>query len=124
VEVLDLSGNPVGDPNPTFGTNAAQTAATDGDSGIVCWFNACLKNMTLKSLDLRRVANSAATSRRVWNFVQRSSELQSAVAARDHAAQSLKQYEARQVGSHALLYVYVRACACVLSMMVVVNGGE
>ena len=40
VEVLDLSGNPVGDPNPT----ATPSAPADGDAGIVCWFDACLKN--------------------------------------------------------------------------------
>jgi hypothetical protein len=82
LQLLDLSCNPIGD---------LAAALPDGDAGILTWLDTCVKNHTLNTLDMRRVSNAATTSTRVWNFIQRSADLNVAIVERERVERTLKQ---------------------------------
>lgn len=85
LQLLDLSGNPIGDPSPEV---------DEGDAGILVWLETCAKNHTLGTLDMRRVSNRATTSAKVFNFIQRSSVLHNAIITREEVERALTHAQA------------------------------
>jgi len=84
LRLLELSGNAIGDP---------KSDAPDADEGILVWLKTCSVNHKLQTLDMRRVSNCASTSTQVWNFIQRSADLHSAIVTREGVERALKQAE-------------------------------